>query len=212
MDKARAPMAHVASIRLRGALKPTANGLGLAVSGLGMFVTPIQMMQIQLFYPGWIYAARGRRARGVMGWTLVDRLRQQSSFHTKIKCGRPTTIVNGSQYIPSRRHRSGYGTSGKQECSSLEIVQVERYTGQISNVAGLKSIGGGSLSPTEKSGLPAFGIAGTENFGDIQSGNLEMSNINMTDELTKMMQAQQAYSASSRLLQAAVDMSKRLIS
>ena len=62
--------------------------------------------------------------------------------------------------------------------------------------------------------LKKMGIkkTGTENFGDIQSGNLEMSNINMTDELTKMMQAQQAYSASSRLLQAAVDMSKRLIS
>jgi flagellar hook-associated protein FlgK len=32
----------------------------------------------------------------------------------------------------------------------------------------------------------------------------------MTDELTKLMRAQQAYSGSSRLLQSAVEMSKRL--
>jgi flagellar hook-basal body protein len=93
-----------------------------------------------------------------------------------------------------------------------EIVEVGTIAlVRFNNVAGLKAIGSGQFVTTEKSGLPNFGTAGEENFGDIQSGNLEMSNINMTDELTKMMQAQQAYSASSRLLQAAVDMSKRLI-
>ena len=42
-------------------------------------------------------------------------------------------------------------------------------------------------------------------------GHLEASNTNITDELTKLMKSQQAFSASSRLMQAATDVSKRLI-
>ena len=87
-----------------------------------------------------------------------------------------------------------YGTEvANKSAAPSEIVEIGTIAlVRFSNVAGLKSIGSGQFVTTEKSGLPAFGIAGTENFGDIQSGNLEMSNINMTDELTKMMQAQQA--------------------
>jgi flagellar hook protein FlgE len=43
------------------------------------------------------------------------------------------------------------------------------------------------------------------------SGALEMSNINMTSELTTMIQAQQAFSGSSRLLQSETEMLRRLI-
>ena len=51
----------------------------------------------------------------------------------------------------------------------------------------------------------------TQNFGQIVQGHLEASNTNVTDELAKLMKSQQAFSASSRLMQAATDMSKRLI-
>ncbi|MGB1613546.1 MAG: flagellar basal body rod C-terminal domain-containing protein [Candidatus Puniceispirillaceae bacterium] len=41
------------------------------------------------------------------------------------------------------------------------------------------------------------------------SGTLEMANLNMTNELSVLIQAQQAFSGSSRLLQAETDMTKR---
>ena len=44
-----------------------------------------------------------------------------------------------------------------------------------------------------------------DNFGQLVQGHLEASNTDVTDELSKLMRAQQAFSGSSRLLQAAAD-------
>jgi len=50
-----------------------------------------------------------------------------------------------------------------------------------------------------------------QSFGQVIQGHLEASNTNITDELTKLMRSQQAFSASSRMMQAATDVTKRLI-
>ena len=42
-------------------------------------------------------------------------------------------------------------------------------------------------------------------------GHLEMSNTNVANELTKLMVSQQAFSASSRLMQSAIESEKRLL-
>ena len=75
----------------------------------------------------------------------------------------------------------------------------------------MKPIGAGYFKDTEKSGPALIGAPMTQNFGQIVQGHLEASNTNVTDELAKLMRSQQAFSASSRLMQAATDMSKRLI-
>ena len=49
------------------------------------------------------------------------------------------------------------------------------------------------------------------NFGKLFSGHLEASNTNITNELTKLMKAQQAYSGSARLMQSAAEMTKSLM-
>ena len=43
------------------------------------------------------------------------------------------------------------------------------------------------------------------------NGHLEASNTDVTEELARLMKAQQAYSGSSRMLQTAADITKRLI-
>ena len=50
-----------------------------------------------------------------------------------------------------------------------------------------------------------------DSYGQVIQGHLESSNAVVTDELLKLMRAQQAYSGSSRLLQSAVEMEKSLI-
>ena len=55
------------------------------------------------------------------------------------------------------------------------------------------------------------GAASQGNFGDVLSGNLEVSNVKINDELTSMIRAQQAYSASSRMLQADSDIVKKFL-
>ena len=47
--------------------------------------------------------------------------------------------------------------------------------------------------------------------GSFVQGHLEMSNTNVANELTKLMVSQQAFSASSRLMQSAIESEKRLL-
>ena len=74
-----------------------------------------------------------------------------------------------------------------------------------------KKIGMNQYSPTPMSGAPIIGRAGEPNFGRIQSGALEASNTDATAEMAKMIKAQQAFSGSSRMLQAEADITKRLM-
>ena len=57
------------------------------------------------------------------------------------------------------------------------------------------------------SGLDANGL-----YGKVMSRALEMANTDMTSELSVLIQAQQAFSGSSRMLQAETDMTKRFTS
>ena len=75
----------------------------------------------------------------------------------------------------------------------------------------LQSEGNNLFTPNTASGKPNFGIALNDEFGEIISGFLEGSNVEITEELVKMLKYQQAYSGNSRLLQTEIDVTKRLI-
>ena len=81
----------------------------------------------------------------------------------------------------------------------------------FANETALKQVGMNQYKPTPLSGAARIGIAGENNFGRIQSGALEASNTDATAEMAKMIKAQQAFSGSSRMLQAEADISKRLM-
>ena len=81
----------------------------------------------------------------------------------------------------------------------------------FANETALKQVGMNQYKPTPMSGAARIGIAGENNFGRIQSGALEASNTDATAEMSKMIKAQQAFSGSSRMLQAEADISKRLM-
>ena len=81
----------------------------------------------------------------------------------------------------------------------------------FANSGGLKPIGGSYFKATEKSGPAVLGSPTQQNFGEIVQGHLEMSNTNVANELTKLMVSQQAFSASSRLMQSAIESEKRLL-
>ena len=81
----------------------------------------------------------------------------------------------------------------------------------FANETALKEIGMNQYSPTPMSGAAKIGRAGEANYGRIQSGALEASNTDATSEMAKMIKAQQAFSGSSRMLQAEADITKRLM-
>ena len=75
----------------------------------------------------------------------------------------------------------------------------------------LRPVGANLFRHSKESGLGVLGVPVSNGRGKIHSGALEMANTNITEELSNMIRAQQAFSGSSRLLQSEAEMVKKLI-
>ena len=80
----------------------------------------------------------------------------------------------------------------------------------FANQGALKIVGSARFAETTYSGQPTFGIAGQSGYGTLQAGALEGSNVDITQEMTVMIRAQQQFSGSARVLQANSDMVEKL--
>ena len=163
-------MAHVASIR-RVPLSQL-HELDLAVPGLGMFVTtnpddanPVVFTRdgsMRLEDDGRVVSWDGRSlidSEGQLIFIPIQRLNVDGQRQL-------LTAVNISQ---AGVIEAVYGTEVANKSVASEIVQIGTIAlVRFSNVAGLKSIGR-PVCHHRKIRPACFGIAGTENFGDIQS-------------------------------------------
>jgi flagellar hook protein FlgE len=66
------------------------------------------------------------------------------------------------------------------------------------NEQGLSRIGGNQFAETTASGLAQLGVGAAGRFGNVVSGSLEQSNVNLGDQFTKLIVAQRAFEANSR--------------
>ena len=93
------------------------------------------------------------------------------------------------------------------EASSTETQNI----GQIQlvsfiNPAGLISMGRNLLTSSPSSGVPQVGIPGENNLGSIVQGQLETSNVNIVDEMVRMISSQRAYETNAKVIQASDQM------
>lgn len=71
---------------------------------------------------------------------------------------------------------------------------------QFSNADGLLSQGGGLYAESSASGASFFGVAGEGGRGQLTSGALEQSNVDLATELTKIITFQRGYQANARMI------------
>jgi flagellar basal-body rod protein FlgG len=74
------------------------------------------------------------------------------------------------------------------------------------NPAGLNHIGGNIILQTQASGDPIEGQPGTDGLGSVVQGFLEMSNVDIADEMVNMIVGQRAYEANSKTIRTIDDM------
>ena len=91
---------------------------------------------------------------------------------------------------------------------SVDLATIR--TARFRNPAGLKPDGDGIFLATNDSGKPEVGVAGQGGFGAIQSGALERSNVELTDELIALVATQRNFSANAKAIQTMSDMEKNL--
>jgi flagellar hook protein FlgE len=120
----------------------------------------------------------------------------------------------GERFAINDLRQDGY-TTGRLigvEVSQQGVI-FARYTngvaeplGQIAlsifpNQQGLQNLGDNVWSETFDSGGPRRGSAGTSDFGLVQSGALESSNVELTEQLVNMIVAQRNFQANAQMIQ-----------
>jgi len=92
--------------------------------------------------------------------------------------------------------------AGNNTPQQVGIIELARFA----NPAGLNAIGRNLFLPTTASGNALTGAAGSQGFGTLSQGFIEMSNVKVIDEMVNLIIGQRAYEAGSKAVQTADDM------
>jgi len=93
---------------------------------------------------------------------------------------------------------------GNQDPQSLGQLELARFV----NPAGLSAAGHNLFNPTVASGTAITGTPTLDGFGRIDQGTLEVSNVEVVDEMVNMIIAQRAYEINSKAIQTSDDMTQ----
>jgi flagellar basal-body rod protein FlgG len=170
-----------------GSLEITDQPLDVAVNGRGFF-------QIQM-------------PDGNIGYT------RDGTFHINNE----GVIVNVNGYplepqitIPEQTNQLTISEDGIVQATMFgdpnptQLGQIE--TVDFINPAGLQANGGNLFLETAASGAPQAGVPGEDGFGQVVQGALENSNVEVVEELVKMITVQRAYEMNSKVVSAADQM------
>jgi flagellar hook protein FlgE len=134
------------------------------------------------------------------------------------------TTQYGSSFAVNNLTQDGF-TSGRLAGVDIDTEGVifARYTnGQSSalgkvalakfnNQQGLRQIGDTNWAESFSSGTPQYGEAGTSSFGQIQSGALEASNVDIAAQLVNLITAQRNFQANAEVISTADSVTQTII-
>ncbi len=84
---------------------------------------------------------------------------------------------------------------------NVEVTSSDVNVYSFANPAGLYSMGRNLYRSTDASGEPIEGMPGVDGLGTIAQGFLEMSNVNVVEEMVAMIIGQRAYESNSKAIQ-----------
>lgn len=171
----------------QGALEVTEQTLDMAINGRGMF---------QILMPD-----------GTIAYTRDGQFQVDSSGQVVTANGHP---LEPAITIPENVSTVTIGTDGTVtgnitgEATAQNLGQID--TVDFINPQGLKAIGNNLFRETEASGNPAGGTPGLNGYGEIKQGVLELSNVEVVEELVNMITTQRAYEMNSKVVSTADQM------
>ena len=202
----------------QGPLKQTNGALDLAISGLGFLTLAGGNDTENKFYTrdGSLGLSENgevvnQQGLNLLAHTVVGDATYNPDVLEKVKIPPNKTDTFGNKRILTNINVSSSGVLKAIYGLDEEVVIAKIPLTSFESMEFLQSEGNNLFKPTTKSGEPIIGIALEDNMGEIIPGFLESSNVEITDELVKMLKYQQAYSGNSRLLQTEIDITKRLI-
>jgi len=170
-----------------GSLELTDQPLDMAVNGRGFFQILMPDGTISYTRDGTFHINAEGTVVNVNGYPLEPQIDipEQTNQLTISKDG----IVQATLF----------GDPTPQELGQIDLVD-------FINPAGLQAAGGNLFKETAASGAPNVGVAANDGFGTIEQGALENSNVEVVEELVKMITVQRAYEMNSKVVSAADQM------
>ena len=146
------------------------------------------------------------------------------SSPVNLTLGLSKTTQFGDTFAVNSLSEDGYATGRLSgiEVSQEGVVQARFTNGQatplgqiamanFANPQGLQQLGDTSWGETYGSGPVIRGAANSSNFGLVQSGALEGSNVDITTQLVKMITAQRSFQANAQVIQTADQITQTII-
>jgi len=198
----------------QGGLKVTQSGFDFALTGQGRFVFG-EADPAAGIDQGLSYSRAGQLKLGTNG-NLIDNSGRPLMGLTLNGGGTPKAInilpaVDGDISKLSSISVDVRGVvsvvNSKGVTTKVAAIAVARF----SNEAGLRSAGNSQVVETDRSGPAILSTAGANGTGEIRQGILEESNVDLTQEMLRMIQLQQGYNANSRGLQTSSEMLRSTI-
>jgi len=171
----------------QGSMEVTEQALDLAVNGRGFF---------QILLPD-----------GTTSYTRDGQFQVNSDGEIVTASG---NRLEPSITVPANTANITIGEDGivsatiNGETTAQQVGQID--TVDFINPQGLKAIGNNLFRETEASGDPQTGTPGLSGFGEIKQGMLELSNVEVVEELVSMITTQRAYEMNSKVVSTADQM------
>jgi len=199
---------NVRQFRSQGPLKQTNQSLDMAIEGQGMFVlqrpgtteiserTYTRDGSFTLDNDGFVVSGDGQ--------FLLSESGQPIQIPRSVVVGGQTFFLNDVTVDEFGRVIAQMGDSQDQVVARVGLAL-------FADPARLTPTGNNLFTANAQSGEAEVEGAFQGNYGKLISGAIELSNVDMTAELAGLIQAQQAFSGASRLMQTETDMTRRLV-
>ncbi|MFQ5356300.1 MAG: flagellar basal-body rod protein FlgG [Mariprofundaceae bacterium] len=178
--------AGVQSIFSEGGFQATNNPLDLAIEGRGFF-------QVQLPSGELAYTRNGSFSVDSTGQLVTH-----DGYAVEPAISIPSDALNITV--------SQDGTISVEQPGNVSTVIGQLQLADFSNPAGLSHLGSSLFQSTNASGEAITGSPASNGIGGIAQGSLEMSNVNVVEEMVNLIAGQRAYEMNSKALKAADEM------
>lgn len=199
-------VASVSTSINEGSAETTGEDLDFSIEGQGYFVIDSNGQTLytrnghfELDGAGNLVTSSGDFVMGEMGTALT---------------GTPGTlepiVVNPADYVSCTVDSNGVVTGIKKtDGSKEELGRLAMAT--FTNAAGLEKQGGSLYAASSNSGAAAVSYVNEGGAGSLKSGSLEMSNVDLANELTNMIIMQRGFQANSRVITTSDSMLEELV-
>ncbi len=165
----------------QGNFKETGNKLDMAITGDGFFQVELPDGQIAYTRNGAFKLDGNGQIVNSDGYKLLPEITIPENA-TQINIGTDGTITAK--------------LAGETEAAKLGQLELANFI----NPAGLHSLGNNNYINTIASGDPIISTAGLDGLGQIRQGFVEMSNVQLVEEMTDLITGQRAYEANSKAI------------